>query len=33
MSDFFDDYHRAVQDRFETRALADRVAALHRLCS
>lgn len=28
MSDFFDDHHRALQDRFETRALADRVATI-----
>jgi predicted pyridoxine 5'-phosphate oxidase superfamily flavin-nucleotide-binding protein len=28
MSEFFDDHHRAVQDRFKTRALADRVATI-----
>lgn len=28
MSDFFNDHHRALQDQFETRNLADRVAAI-----
>jgi predicted pyridoxine 5'-phosphate oxidase superfamily flavin-nucleotide-binding protein len=28
MSDFFDDHHRAMQERFEARLLADRVAGI-----
>lgn len=28
MSDFFNEHQRALQDRFETRALADRVAGI-----